>query len=117
MMNATDGQFLTLYTPKDESRPAINVGDTPHIDHYQEFYLKITDDYGDGTKSYERVLFQDDRLPQRTLEGQLLPLDLYGREAYLKKIKIPGHFWFITYADMVETIVKYYNAKRGYANR
>ena len=114
MLNATDGQFITLHTKDD--LPVVtptNPETTPKIDQYTEFYINLTDDYGDGTRHFERIMYLDDELPQRTLEGQLFPLELYGREAYLKKIKITGWFWFITFADMVYTILKYYNAKKG----
>ena len=61
----------------------------------------------------DRIMFKDDRLPQQTSAGQLMQVGLYGREMYLKKVKIPGWFWFETFSDMIKTIVEFYNTHKG----
>ena len=106
MLNSTHGQFLT------QSSAGIAGEDTPIIDQYDEIEVKMIDDY-EPTRTFSRIMYLDDKLPQQNSSGQLYPIELFGREAYLKKVKITGWFWFITYADMIETIFKYYNSKRG----
>ena len=110
MLNSTDGQFLTR-------SDGAAVGATPLLDQFDEFLLEVEDDYrvtaDDPTHKFRRIMYLHDQLPQETLEGQLYQLELYGREMYMKRIKIPGHFYFITFQKMIQTIIEYYNAKRG----
>ena len=110
MLNSTDGQFLTR-------SDGATAGATPLLDQFDEFLLEVEDDYrvtaDDLTHKFRRIMYLHDQLPQETLEGQLYQLELYGREMYMKRIKIPGHFYFITFQKMIQTIIEYYNAKRG----
>ena len=102
MINTIDGQFLT------ES----NGGATPIIDQFNEFELSVIDD---NSVVYSRILYLDDILPQQMLEGQTTEIELYAREAFLKKMKYPGHHYFTSMINMIRIIVSYYNEKRGSA--
>ena len=105
MLNTIDGQFIT------ESNPDVNNNDTtPILNQFDELCLTITDD---DKKDFSRILIVDDILLQQANEGQETQFELYGREVYLKKIKIPGHFYFVRHIDMVRQIISYYNEKRG----
>ena len=100
MLDARFGDFVT----ED------NNGATPIIKQYDLFRLEIRDDDGN---SYSRFLFQDDVSPQKNNQGNFLTLDLFGREAYLQKMYFPGHFYFISFRDMIQTIVNFYNENKG----
>ena len=100
MLDALYGDFVT------ES----NSGDTPIISQYDLFKLEITDD---ADNSYSRYLIQDNRSPQKNDDGSFLVLELFGRERYLQKMYFPGHFYFISFRDMIVTIRDFYNANRG----
>ncbi len=83
---------------------------TPIIDQYDLFRLKITDD---PDNSYTRYLIQDDISPQKNEEGTHVNLELFGRERFLQKMYFPGHFYFISFRDMIIKIRDFYNDNRG----
>ena len=99
-LNTMFGQFIT------ES----NSNTTPIIDQYNTIQIRVWDN---DTLEFSRYMFVDDILPQQIQEGQEMQVELYGREYYLKKMKIPGHFYFIRYIDLIKEIIAFYNANRG----
>ena len=116
MLNTTQGQFITA-NPDIRDEDDNRIENTPIIRQYDEIQIKMIDDYQgspDGAgHTYSRIMFRDDRLPQQTSAGQLMQVELYGREMYLKKVKISGWFWFETFSDMIQTIVEFYNEHKG----
>ena len=100
MLDARFGDFVT----------EANSGQTPIIQQYDLFKLAVTDD---DDNSYTRYLIQDDIAPQKNNNGSHLVLELFGRERYLQKMYFPGHFFFISFKDMVIKIRDFYNKNRG----
>ena len=100
MLDARFGDFVT----------ETNSGDTPIIQQYDLLELTITDD---DDNSYTRFLIADDIIPQRNENGDHLTLELFGRERYLQKMYFLGHYFFISYREMIIKIRDYYNINRG----
>ena len=65
------------------------------------FKLEVTDD---ADNSYSRYLIQDDIAPQRNESGDHMILELFGREKYLQKMYFPGHYFFVSFKEMIITI-------------
>ena len=100
MIDSRFGDFIT------ES----NSGDTPIIQQYDLFKLEVTDD---ADNSYSRYLIQDDIAPQRNESGDHMILELFGREKYLQKMYFPGHYFFVSFKEMIITIRNFYNKNKG----
>ena len=100
MLDARFGDFVT----------ETNSGDTPIIQQYDLLELTITDD---DDNSYTRFLITDDIIPQRNENGDHLTLELFGRERYLQKMYFLGHYFFVSYRQMIKTIRDYYNTNKG----
>lgn len=99
VLDAAFGDFVT----RDNS------GDTPLISAYDLFRLTVFSDAGD---QFARFLIQDDVSPQKGNGAQLV-LELFGLERYLQTMYFPGHFFFVSFADMVRKILTFYNDNRG----
>ena len=100
MIDARFGDFVT----------EANSGQTPIIQQYDLFKLTVTDD---DDNSYTRYLIQDDIAPQKNSNGSHLVLELFGRERYLQKMYFIGHFYFISFKDMIIKIRDFYNTNKG----
>ena len=98
MLNSDFGRFLTSGTI---------------IDQFDEFRIKVISPY-DGNDTFERIMLLDEKMPQ-TAEGggYVTGIQLYAREWYLTRVKMTGHYFFITFKDMVRKIFEIYNEKRG----
>ena len=111
MLDARLGDFIT-----EENQESGGPKRTPIIKHYDLMQLTITElktptDTADNT--YQRLLFVDDIEPIVNSQGQFLILELFGRERYLQKMLFPGHFYFISFKEMAERIIKFYNDNKG----
>ena len=101
VMNTIDGAFIT--------NP--NGRETPILDRYDEVDIDIQDD--DGTH-LRRIMLIDERLPDEDEKaGHLTTYTLFGREYWLKTVKISGHYWFRTHKDMLGILRDRYNESRG----
>ena len=100
MLDSRAGEFIT------ES----NADTTPIIAQYDTFLLTL---YHNDDTTFQRFMLQDDISPQKNDEGTHLILNLLGRERYLQKMFFTGHYFWISFADMLTTIQKYYNDNRG----
>ena len=100
MLNTEFGDFIS------ES----NSGTTPIFDQFDRFRLTLTDD---NNVIYSRILIMDTRLPQQAERGQVMQIELFGRERFLQRIKFPGHHFFVGVAELFETIIEFYNETRG----
>ena len=107
-INTLDGSFLTSDFGRVPGSATNTL--TPLIDQFHEFAVEVFDD---NNRTYGRIMYLDELLPQQLEQGQETQLELYGREMFLKKMKIPGHFFFISYKDMIRTIINFYNEHRG----
>ena len=100
MLDSRFGDFIT----------ETNTNTTPIISQYDLFKLEITDD---ADNSYSRYLIQDDISPQRNENGDHMILELFGRERYLQKMYFPGHYYFVSFKEMIITIRNFYNKNKG----
>ena len=83
------------------------------FDQFDEFRITVTSPY-DASDTYQKIMFLDELMPQ-TAEGggYITTVQMYAREWYMTKVKMTGHYYFITFRDMVEEIFRIFNAKRG----
>lgn len=99
MLSTKTGRFITQSYS----------GATPLIKPFDEFKLTWTK----STQNYSRIVFFDTRLPQESVSGNQMQLELFGRERYLEKMQLPGHWFFTSVKDLLKYIISYYNQKRG----
>ena len=99
MFNSDFGRFLTEGNVK--------------FDQFDEFSVKVTSPY-DANEDFERVMILDELMPQTEERGGYVStVQVYAKEWYLTKIKMTGHYFFISFRDMVKEIRDVYNSKRG----
>ena len=84
----------------------------PKVEQFNEFDIKVTSPY-DANETYQRKMILDEIMPQ-TEEGggYATTVQLYGREWWLTKVKMTGHYYFITFIDMIKEIIFRYNDNR-----
>ena len=99
MLSTKTGRFITQ---------SYN-GVTPLLQILDEF--KLT--WSKSNNNYSRIVFFDTRLPQESVSGNQMQIELFGRERYLEKMQLPGHFIFTTVKDLMILIIEYYNTHRG----
>ena len=97
MLNSDFGRFLT----------------NTRIDQFTQFDMSVTSPYN-PEETYRRMMILDEIMPQ-TEEGggYITTVQLYGREWALTKVKMTGHYFFLSFIKMIEKILDVYNAKRG----
>ena len=97
MLNSDFGRFLNV---------------APAVDQFNEFDISVTSPY-DANETYRRLMILDEIMPQ-TEEGAgyATTVQLYGREWWLTKVKMTGHYFFITFRDMLKEIIDVYNSKK-----
>ena len=125
-LNTEYGDFITEKNGDDIEGNSIDTDNLPIIKPFDVFRLRVgnvsnvfneneqTDDNDiHGTPNgYYRYLIQDDVAPQNNEDGTLISLDLMGYERYLQKMFFPGHFYFISFSDMVKEIISFYNKNK-----
>ena len=100
-LNTIDGAFVT-----DHSGHA-----TPIITQYDEIEVELTDDAG---RKFRRIMVVDETMPDETeAGGHLTKYQLYGREYYLKQVRMSGHDFFTTHRNMITRIIDLYNESKG----
>ena len=105
MLDARFGDFIT----------STDVNSPPIIMPYDLFRLTLTDDKEQGVAgdTYTRYLIADDRYPQKITQGTQIQLEFFGRERFLQKMYMPGHYYFRTDKEMLKIIIEFYNSNRG----
>ena len=98
MLNSEFGKFLTTI---------------PRVEQFSNFHIKVKSPY-DTNEEYERNLILDEIMPQ-TEEGggYVTTVQLYGNEWSLTKVKMTGHYYFITFVEMIKEIRDVYNQNRN----
>ena len=98
MLNSDFGRFLITL---------------PRVEQFSNFRIKVKSPYVIN-EEYERNLILDEIMPQ-TEEGggYVTTVQLYGNEWSLTKVKMTGHYYFISFRDMVKEIREVYNSKKG----
>ena len=99
-MNTIDGAFVT----------ETNGGNTPLLQQYAELEITLTDDAG---REFRRIMILDETMPDESeAGGHLTKYLLYGREYYLKQVRISGHDFFTTHRNMITRIIAQYNESK-----
>ncbi len=68
---------------------------------------------GRGASAYERYLEARALKPQFTSLGLFNTVEMACLERSLKDVLVPGHWWFMTYREVLDDLVSHYNAQRG----
>ena len=116
MLDARLGNFITEANRIGSPSPDRIEFETPILKQYDVMYLEITmlsETTDTPANTYSRYLIVDDLIPLVNSDGQFLSVELFGRERYLQKMLFPGHFYFISYKNMIQTIVDFYNRNKG----
>ncbi len=100
MLNAKDGAFITN----------TNGGDTPQVNQFDAFKISWQDE---NENLREGIFEVDSELGQTDENGNLLPLELKGRERAWQDMKTTAYFEFITPFAAISTLNILYNANRG----
>ena len=106
MLDSRDGEFVTRTSN----------GTTPILNQYELFELSVSSDLVGSPGSlhtYRKFLILDDISPQLNSTGAHLQLEFFGRELFLQKMNFLGHYYWISFRDMINEIVNYYNRNRG----
>ena len=100
-LNARDGNFITQTSG----------GNTPKIDQFDRFYIKLTDKNGaDFEKLYEVQSIEQKKTIQ---EGIRLVVNLMGLERNLQQIHFSKQFFYENAFNVAKDICDQYNANNG----
>ena len=96
-VDAGSGEVASCSIMFDILDGTLRVG-TPRIDQYDELLVRMG--YSDETRQ-ERVFFVNRLQPQRTHQGALMQVECFGREEYLRRYFVAGHYRFTPYSDII----------------
>lgn len=100
MLNSQEGAFITN----------TNGGATPQINQFDG--IKIT--WQDENANEKSGVFEvDTELGQKNENGDLLPLELKGRERALQDMKFPAYFEWVTPFTAIAFLIISYNQNKG----
>ena len=87
---------------------------TPQRDKDGSIVKDINDNTLDIINTFENVYIVDKVSPQRNnISGDILIVELLGEEYHLQQIFFTGYYRWISFRDMVDIILDYYNNNKG----